>query len=84
MRYDYRCEEHGLFEAKQSLEQHTGIYDCPTCGAECKQVILSAPRVDVEKLADAGCPGAMETSGNRMEKRHKDAGQDHSYWRDNA
>jgi len=83
MRYDFRCEEHGVFEEKQSLEQHTEIFDCPTCGAECKQVILSAPLPNIEAMADAGCPGAFWTSGDRMEKRHTEAGQDHAYWRDN-
>ena len=82
MRYDFSCKEHGVFEVKQSLADHTGGYSCPTCGLYSNQVILSAPRVDVEGLADAGCPGALETSGNRMEKRHTDAGQAHAYWRD--
>jgi hypothetical protein len=40
--------------------------------------MIKAPVVDVEGLADAGCPGALETSGNRMVKRHKAAGQDHT------
>jgi hypothetical protein len=35
-------------------------------------------------MADAGCPGAFMTSGDRIEKRHKEAGQEHSYWRDNS
>jgi len=57
--------------------------NCPLCAAPCKQVVTNAPMLDVEKMADAGCPGALELSGNRMEQRHKDAGQSHSYWRDN-
>lgn len=40
-------------------------------------MILSAPRPLVEAMADAGCPGAMHTSGDRMTKRHYDAGQYH-------
>jgi len=36
----------------------------------------------IEKMADAGFPGAFITSGDRMTKRHKEAGQDHHYWRD--
>ncbi len=79
--YDYKCTEHGYFEKKQNVADHARA-ECPTCGSECKQVLIKGPRVDVEKLADAGCPGALETSGNRMEQRHKAAGQDHHYWRD--
>ena len=79
--YDYRCTEHGDFELHQSMKDHAkGI--CPTCESECKQVLLKAPGLNVESMADAGMPGALETSGNRMEKRHKAAGQDHHYWRD--
>jgi putative FmdB family regulatory protein len=84
MRYDFKCEEHGTFEAKQSLADHTGTYECPTCGKQSKQVILSAPRPNIEAMADAGCPGAFMTSGDRMEQRHKEAGQDHHYWRDDV
>lgn len=84
MRYDFRCAKHGVFEVQQKLADHTGQEKCPTCEKHCKQVISCPPRVDVEKLADAGCPGALETSGNRMEKRHTEAGQDHSYWRDSV
>jgi putative FmdB family regulatory protein len=81
--YDYKCTEHGYFELKQSMKDHARG-ECPTCRSDCKQVLVRAPRVDVEGLADAGCPGALETSGNRMEKRHKKAGQDHHYWRDDV
>ena len=84
MRYDFKCTEHGVFEIKQSLSDHTGQYKCPTCGDESKQVVLSAPKLDVEGMADAGCPGAFFTSGDRIEKRHTKAGQDHHYWRDDV
>lgn len=79
--YDYKCKEHGYFEKFQRVSDHARA-KCPTCGKSSKQVLVRAPVVDVESLADAGCPGALETSGNRMEKRHKEAGQDHHYWRD--
>jgi putative FmdB family regulatory protein len=75
--YDYKCQEHGYFERIQPMFRHARA-SCPTCMADCKQVMVKAPVVDVEGLADAGCPGALETSGNRMEKRHKAAGQDHT------
>jgi putative FmdB family regulatory protein len=83
--YDYKCEEHGYFEQKNSMaDRAKGV--CPTCKSAAKQVILGAPKPLIEAMADAGCPGAFETSGNRMTKRHKEAGQyDNSpsqYWRD--
>ena len=78
--YDYRCKDHGVFELKQSIKDHARA-ECPTCGSECKQVLISAATLDIEGMADAGCPGAFETSGNRITKRHVEAGQEHSYWR---
>jgi putative FmdB family regulatory protein len=80
-RYDYKCEEHGYFEQKNYMADHAkGV--CPTCGKASKQVLRGAPTLDIEGMADAGCPGAFETSGNRMTKRHREAGQHHTYWRD--
>lgn len=74
--YDYKCEEHGYFSQKNSMDDHAKG-ECPTCGGDAKQVILSAPRPLIEKMADAGCPGAFHTSGDRIEKRHRAAGQYH-------
>lgn len=82
MRYDFRCTKHGVFELKQMLSEHTGRGLCPTCESDCKQVILDAPALDIEGMADAGCPGAFSLSGDRMERRHINAGQDHAFIRD--
>jgi len=79
--YDYKCEKDGYFELTQAMKDHAKG-TCPTCGSDCKQVMITAPGVGIERMADAGCPGALETSGNRIEKRHKAAGQDHHQWRD--
>lgn len=75
--YDYKCPEHGYFEAKNSMADHARA-ECPTCGEESKQVILRAPQPLIEAMADAGCPGAFHTSGDRMEKRHREDGQYHT------
>jgi hypothetical protein len=32
----------------------------------------------IEAMADAGFPGAFHTSGDRMEKRHRQSGQYHT------
>jgi putative FmdB family regulatory protein len=73
--YDYRCDEHGDFEAIQRMKDHARAF-CPTCGSDSAQVVKTAPRPLIEKMADAGCPGAFETSGNRIAARHRKAGQD--------
>jgi len=72
--YDYECAKHGYFEKAQSMSLHASA-DCPECGDTSPQVMLSAPCLDVEAMADIGMPGAMETSGNRLTRRHVQAGQ---------
>ena len=70
--YDYRCPDHGEFDVRQCVaNRKTG--HCPVCGVESPQVMIHAPHLDIEGMADAGCPGAFETSGDRMTKRHIDA-----------
>ena len=86
MLYDYHCPKHGYFELRQRMADHAEG-KCPTCGEVCKQVILHAPGLDIEAMADIGMPGAFSLSGDRMTKRHLEAGQYHNspseYWRDN-
>ena len=79
--YSYRCPEHGVFDDFKKIKDRAKA-NCPHCEIICKQVHVGAPTLDIEGMADAGCPGAFETSGNRMTKRHKEAGQEHHYWRD--
>ncbi len=88
--YDYKCPTHGVFTRVKKLVEHTRVDECPTCGLESKQVILSAPPLDMEAMADCGFPGAEETVGDRITKRHQNAGQYHTdpsigaqYWRNN-
>jgi putative FmdB family regulatory protein len=71
--YSFKCKEHGSFEKSQKVRDLTGYYPCPKCQVEAKQVILFAPSLDIEGMADAGCPGAFETSGDRMTERHLEA-----------
>lgn len=76
-RYDYKCPDHGYFEQVNSMKDHAkGV--CPTCGSECSQVIRRAPAPLIEAMADAGFPGAFHTSGDRITKRHRKAGQYHN------
>ena len=76
--YDYKCAEHGVFELQQKMVSHAKA-KCPHCGKTSKQVFVSAPGLDIEGMADAGCPGAFWTSGDRMTKRHIEAGQANAY-----
>lgn len=39
MRYDFKCEEHGIFEIEQRMSETTKTYSCPECGAECPKHI---------------------------------------------
>lgn len=75
--YDYKCSEHGYFEQKNSMDERAEG-TCPTCGSKSKLVILRAPAPMIEAMADAGCPGAFHTSGDRITKRHRKAGQYHT------
>lgn len=72
--YDYKCEKHGYFELKQSMKDHASG-ECPDCGTPSRQVITKPPSLDMEAMAAIGMPGAWETVGDRITKRHKDAGQ---------
>ncbi len=74
--YDYKCTEHGVFEKFQRMVDHAAA-NCPHCEATCKQTFITAPGLDTEGMADAGCPGAFFKSGDRMTKRHQEAGQQH-------
>jgi putative FmdB family regulatory protein len=74
--YNFKCATHGIFEEVMKisdLEWTKNKSPCPTCGDWCNQVIITPPMLDTEGMADAGCPGAFETSSDRMTKRHKDA-----------
>jgi len=76
--YDYACDKcEKYFEQRNSMADHAkGI--CPTCESPSRQVMLTAPPLMVEAMADAGFPGAFHTSGDRLDKRHRAAGQYHS------
>lgn len=72
--YDYKCADHGYFESKRKMADHASA-PCPDCGSQSKQVITKPPVLDQEAMADIGMPGAFEKSGDRLTKRHRDAGQ---------
>ena len=73
--YDYKCGEHGYFEKQQQMKDHASA-KCPQCAIPAPQVMTRAPGLDIEAMADVGMPGAFHTSGDRITKRHKDAGQE--------
>lgn len=75
--YEYKCAACGYFEQIRPMADHAKG-NCPTCGEVCRQVMRSAPPLMIEAMADAGFPGAFHTSGDRLEKRHRSAGQYHT------
>jgi putative FmdB family regulatory protein len=42
--YDYRCDEHGVFEVARPLATAPGTITCPACGSESRRV-FSSPMV---------------------------------------
>ena len=72
--YSYRCPEDGTFEKVQRIIDHARA-ECPTCGEVVRQILTSAPGLDIEAMAKVGMPGAWEKVGDRITKRHIDAGQ---------
>jgi putative FmdB family regulatory protein len=42
--YEYRCEEHGVFDESLPLGTAPGSAACPTCGGQARRII-SAPMV---------------------------------------
>lgn len=77
--YDYKCKEHGYFELQQRVADHAeGV--CPTCKEICPQVVrqLAKHGLDLEAMSRIGMPGAYESVGDRITKRHLDAGQHHA------
>ena len=74
--YNYKCDEHSYFELEQRMADHAEG-ECPTCGEVCKQVITAPPGLDLEAMSRCGMPGAFETVGNRITKRHRSVPQAH-------
>jgi putative FmdB family regulatory protein len=76
--YDYECRTHGYFELVQRMADHAEG-PCPTCGEVCPQKVRAVAKhgLDLEAMSRAGMPGAFETVGDRITKRHRDAGQHH-------
>ncbi len=43
--YEYCCEEHGVFEARQPISAYDQPSDCPSCGESAPRVLFTAPRL---------------------------------------
>ena len=41
--YDYKCQEHGVFNDLASIEDHDKPAACPTCGALSPRIIVMSP-----------------------------------------
>lgn len=73
--FEHRCENGHKSTHWVNWEEKTQT--CPECGRAAERVI-SAPRIDLWGLAEAGCPGAHERTGDLITQRHRDAGQYHT------
>lgn len=49
--YEYWCDEHGVFEATQSISAYKQPSACPICGAAAARVLLTAPGLGVSDRA---------------------------------
>lgn len=43
--YDYKCQEHGVFYALQTMAQYDQPQSCPQCAQLSARIILVAPQV---------------------------------------
>ena len=43
--YEYRCADHGLFEAMRPMAAYTDSCDCPECGIAADRVLVTAPHL---------------------------------------
>lgn len=74
--YDYKCSKHGYFEQRNRIDDRAEG-ECPTCGESAPLVVKRAPGLDIEAMSRAGMPGAWDTVGERITRRHRKAGQAH-------
>lgn len=51
MKYDFKCEDHGVFEIDQKMSETTKTHPCPDCGKESPKYfdgkhMFNCPRAD--------------------------------------
>lgn len=74
--FDYRCTWCGEYDTNRFVRSSESDDQMCECGGKLKK-LLSAPRLDIAGMAKAGCPGAYETIGNKIEKQHTAVDQHH-------
>lgn len=74
--FDYRCPECGVLEDYFVRSSEADNQICPDCGSSMVRLV-AAPKLDIEGMARAGCPGAYETVGDRLTKQHRSVDQAH-------
>lgn len=73
--YDYRCLGCGTVEERFVRGSAS---DDQYCECEGKmQRLLCSPKLDIAGMARAGCPGAVQSTGDAIEKRHRSVDQMH-------
>lgn len=74
--YDYRCYGCGTVVEDRFVRSSEADDQYCECGAKLTR-LLSAPRLDISGMAKAGCPGAVESIDNALEKKHRAVDQMH-------
>lgn len=72
--FDFQCMACGNLERDKYVKRSEVDDQRCDCTGKMKK-LPAAPKLDIAGMARAGCPGAYETVGDQITKRHKDAGQ---------
>lgn len=67
--YDYKCREHGVFDAYAPMSLSSEPQPCPGCGEPAEKVILHAPRVfgDIEPFISPATGQIVQGKRGRRE-----------------
>ena len=74
--FDFACKACGNVEERRVKRDSLDDQTCTICEGKMARR-MAAPRLDIAGMARAGCPGAYETIGNDLEKRHRKVDQHH-------
>lgn len=62
--YEYECEQHGVFEALQSMAAFQEPCSCPECGGESPRVLFTAPALGSRNRANIKAHGINERAAD--------------------
>jgi putative FmdB family regulatory protein len=68
MFYEYKCEEHGVFEEVRSMAERDKLTECPKCGQASKRII-STGTIQLE-----GISGHFPDAAEKWARMHENHG----------